>query len=82
MMLMPVIFAVLAALSGAVIAVVFSVRAASRKQLPTSPPTIEALQVAKQLEALDQRLAGGHLSQADYAAQRSQLLGLPAPEQR
>jgi uncharacterized membrane protein len=83
MMGMSMIAAVLAALTGAVIAVIFSLRGSTRRrQLPSPPEPAQAKLVAAQLDALDLRLTSGQISQADYAAERNRLLGLPEPEQR
>ncbi len=82
MMAMFPIIALLAMLLSAAIAVIVGVRAASRKQLTSPPRPALASRVAAELDVLDQRLASGQLSQADYAAERNKLLGLPPPEQR
>lgn len=78
-----IIFIVLVgALASAVIAVLVSGRAVVRRRLTPPPDAARAQLVAAHLDALDQRLASGQVSQADYAAERNRLLGLPAPEQR
>lgn len=82
-MMTPLIVAVLAALFCAAIAVFAGSRAAAqRRQRTSSPDSAQTQLVASQLAALDQRLSNGQVSQADYAAERNRLLGLPAPEQR
>jgi uncharacterized membrane protein len=82
MMWMAPIIAFVMMLSSAAIAVVVGVRAAKRKQLSATPRPQLAARVAAELDVLDQRLAAGQLSPADYAAERNRLLGLPPPEQR
>ncbi|PKQ31248.1 MAG: hypothetical protein CVT62_09975 [Actinobacteria bacterium HGW-Actinobacteria-2] len=82
MMGMAVIIALVAMLSAIAIALIVGLRAAARKQLTAPPNPSRAKLVATQLDALDQRLASGQVSPADYAAERNRLLGLPAPEQR
>ena len=77
-----VFIALLAMLASAAIAVIVGVRASARKQLTSAARPQLSIGVAAQLDVLDQRLASGQLSQADYTALRNGLLGLPPPEQR
>ena len=80
--MIPPLLAFLAMLAAAAFAVMGSVAASRRKQLGTTPRPQLAARVAAELDVLDQRFAAGQLSQADYAAERNRLLGLPPPEQR
>jgi hypothetical protein len=80
-MMLPIVglFAVLVAavFVAVVVAIVLAARSSRSRELPAGAPRAEL--VANHLAELDQQLASGLLSQADYATQRNRLLGLPEP---